>query len=449
MQKLTILTLTGLVLTGGITSAQTENPATSRTSQNAPAAAYEEIEIFRRILDRALQNNLVKFHVPKSIEAVAFSPDGKLLASSTADMVRFWDATSDKLLSDITGIRDHVHGTLQLHGPEGFCLQNFGVVYSVTLPWDHQSPFGESAKTEAKALSEWDRVRKELRGEKVEAEKKTSPATPSLTDTILKVMAENGGKFSQLRDNEQLTVVVTLRSGHTCNNCHAATSSVSPNLHGSADEKLLLLFDVGKDEPVRDTAEKALIETGTQRVKKEFEIGRVGVEATNFANLGDQRLKQGREKEAIDSYEKAIETLRQIAQAKRHAGASTKDLQGERDLISDLFTKQARAYLALGEADKAYNLLQKIARDNTRAQGKKIIPDETPPRVSLPGKLTISAPKQMLQQVGSGKMTFEDFKKGTRVEYFPLAEPHSSQAPLSGDKKGEGAQTEGAEKKKP
>ena len=99
-----------------------------------------------------------------------------------------------------------------LLGTEGVYLKGQGVVYTLTLPPAAQHTTTEKEKTVVKPVSDWDRVRNEVRQEKQVSEEKKPPArVRSLPEIILQVLAENGQHFAQLGDNENITVVVTFR----------------------------------------------------------------------------------------------------------------------------------------------------------------------------------------------------------------------------------------------
>ena len=55
------------------------------------------------------------------------------------------------------------------------------------------------------------------------------------------------------------------------------------------------------------------------------------------------------------------------------------------------------------------------AAGQTRPPAK---PGEGQARIVLPAKLIISASKEQLNQVGSGKLSFEEFKKAASVQYL-------------------------------
>src|SRR5262249_26345854 len=92
---------------------------------------YEEIEILSRLLDRGLARHPrlgVHSHgAPGEIdEAVAFSPDGKRLATASAGGVRVWDTETGKLISDHTGFNPH--------GVQGVYLKGQGIVCTISVP---------------------------------------------------------------------------------------------------------------------------------------------------------------------------------------------------------------------------------------------------------------------------------------------------------------------------
>ena len=100
------------------------------------------------------------------------------------------------------------------HPVEGVYLKDYGVVYTVTLPTppNGMTPGPTAGTVTRTPLSPWERTRKELRGEKIENEGKVvGTRSPSLSEVILKVLADNGKHFTRLAEGERITVVVTFR----------------------------------------------------------------------------------------------------------------------------------------------------------------------------------------------------------------------------------------------
>src|SRR5262249_46442921 len=105
---------------------------------------------------------------------------------------------------------------------------------------------------------------------------------------------------------------------------------------------------------------------------------------------------------------------------------------------SELHGKLAQAYLALGDEERALQATKRfveVARNAERtAQSGRAAPGTPAPKRTeaganpLPAKLIISVPKTLLDQVGNGKISFAEFKKGAAVEYLPLAAAEGSGA---------------------
>ena len=79
------------------------------------------------------------------------------------------------------------------------------------------------------------------------------------------------------------------------------------------------------------------------------------------------------------------------------------------------------ALVAAQKYEEAAQILQKLADERKKKQ------TDPPPKAEasgpaqsapLPSKLIISAPKKLLDDVASGKMSFEEFKKAVSVEYL-------------------------------
>ncbi len=97
---------------------------------------------------------------------------------------------------------------------DGTYLKNYGVVFQASLP--PMLPVkSEPAKPASQPLSEWERTRKELHGEKLDkgANFTEAKSVPDLTDFLVKLVAENGRNFVHLNPKENVTIVVTFRHG--------------------------------------------------------------------------------------------------------------------------------------------------------------------------------------------------------------------------------------------
>ena len=282
------------------------------------------------------------------------------------------NTSSHWLLSEVYA---KVHPALPggLLDTEGVYLKGQGVIYTLTLPPPPKSK-ADAAKPAPKPVSDWDRVRRELRHEKPEAEGKERPRKePTLSETILQVLAENGHHFGQLGENESLTVVVTFRGVEQAQ----AKAANTP-----APEK----------DP---TAQAAPAASSTGNPGQDYEL------------LGDLHLKQGKTAEAERAYLKAL------GQSKNSPRAMV------------LWGKIAQTLLHEGKVEEAQQMLEQ-ARDEMKKEqatrGQPAQPREAAP-APLPAKLIITAPKKLLEQAAGGRMSLEQFRQGTTVEYLNFSPP--------------------------
>jgi hypothetical protein len=296
------------------------------------SSMYEDIEIMRRLLDTKLQTAVPFFKLTAACSSCHVPDIGR---SPWLEGSHIWIAPSDASLwslnrqqrgnsfadlystSPASGFYNlHTHANLtwetQSTGLEGVYLKEQGVVYTLTLPPQSDDPKPSIAKSKPRPLTDWERMRKELRGEKSEdATANQKPKAPSVADVILKVLADNGHNFSHLGAKESLTVVVTFRKGNAAVFHH--------NLSGYSNTINLGLLALGaaRNEPAPKNGKPSPKEGGADKDVRdsvanvlEF-LGKDSLGKSSSANdhelLGDLHLKQSRAQEAIKAYEKAVE----------------------------------------------------------------------------------------------------------------------------------------------
>jgi hypothetical protein len=420
---------------------------------------YEDIEIMRRLLERTLRS--VPGVAATQGAGVAFGDfdsDGfvDLYVANGGDRKGVVFHNNDGTLVDTVMPQqphDKWHQQLQreLPGAEGVYLPNQGVIYSATLPIHFLEPVKKAADPVRKPLTDWERTRKELAGEKIGQEKRTAPPNDvSLADRVLKLLFENGRHFSQLDGKENLTVALTLRAESQCTVCHDHPWKTSEGL--SATERGLQWLksqqssgaakaDPGQSSTAAGLAALAAAGAARQDQKERNDaIAKAKEESHRQALLGDLHMKQGQPADAVEAYRKAGQLHTEAARVQSLQGVKH-DLKTHLEAL-ELETKLAQALLAAGRGEEAKKLLEaQLVASALKAAMKEADPKgEAAPKIDLPSKLIVSAPKALLDQAGAGKITFDEFKKSASVQYaaFPTAknEPPPTAAPPPGGKKG-------------
>ena len=342
---------------------------------------YEDIEVMRRLMSRNLQtfaNNCQSCHVGQIRTAAV-----PLNTGGTASAF-FTDFDRDGYPDYYYVASDHATAA-KAPAVEGVYLKGHGVVFDVTLPPVVHLTSNVATTVSQKLMSEWDRTRLQLRGEKP-PETKSAAQPPSLTQLLLKMLADNGQHFGQMSKVESITLVVTFRKEQPPSE---QANTGSGNGRGRPGTPPVGMFAPGGGPPPgagpmmpgsgSSTGEPG---TGPPASGKDYEL------------LADLHRKRGNWKEAVKVYEDEF---------KKHP------TNQDRELI----TKLASAYLELGRVAEARKLLELY---QYAANAPAAIPPKPTGTDGTPYKLIVSASKNALDQVGTGKMTFEEFVKTVSIE---------------------------------
>jgi hypothetical protein len=298
---------------------------------------------------------------------------------------------------------------------QGIYVKDHGVIFTVVLP-PQPDPKPAAPAPPPKQLSEWERIEKQLHGEKTDR-----PASPpkqkqaSIADTVLEALAENGHRFSQLSDKESLTVSVIFRSEAQENAGHALIYKTFP---ATVNDPVFQEVFSNETFPavINDPAFQFFNDTiqapgsGSAPPAKESTGGSTsgdsprstGSSPRDYELLGDLHVKQGQSKEALKAYQKAAE---QNADAQHRAGMYLK--------IAHLYlTAEKNETEAKRAMDRAREILAGVGATKTQA----VTPNK--PASPLPSRLTITVSKRVLDMVGSEKISMDDFKKAAVIDYL-------------------------------
>ena len=133
---------------------------------------------------------------------------------------------------------------------------------------------------------------------------------------------------------------------------------------------------------------------------------------STLENIGDLHLKQNQPQLAIEAYAKAVAAAEN--QARQNPA-------GGNERLRTALLKLSQAFLAAGKIDDARQAMDRAEIGKGKSARR---PTSRPLKSTLtarPARLNISAPKKLLDQVGNGKISLDEFRKQATVEYFPAA----------------------------
>ncbi len=410
----------------------------------AAGRTEEHIEIFRRLLNRGLVASFdLSVNAPENCPAFQHSYGdlryyplvGRALVTKAnpklIDPTRpssSQDATVLRLLESVSG-SDPNQSWVNLHSrfgklqppalAEGVHLPGRGVVFSATLPMPSRNPLALGEKPDEKPLSAWERERRALRGDNDETPAKPDPGLPSVSETILKLLAENGKHFAELGPDEPVTVAVVFRPGklfasEQCAMCHQASPKTTWKDRFNIEPPLTDSMGVNAPSGRPGKGNGADPNKPAESVVDLFRNGLA---------LGNLHLKQGKAREAAKVYRDLIgrcgETLEALEKLPPENSAS------ERVHVvrvgMEVYAKLAQAQLELHEDEAVVKTLKEWEAFSHKyvqlAAPPKPGPAAKSPANPVPPRLVISAPKKLLDQIGSGKMSFDEFRQAATVDY--------------------------------
>ena len=406
--------------------AYADNPPANPKSGAAQRA--EDIEVMRRILNRALNLPRYGSHVVQNPYA-----NQDFLMGQPIHQWDSWNNTRQNqpyityptIPSPYIGINTWPNilttvATVQFPAAEGVYLKNQGVVFTLVLPPQAHTKAASTAPAD-KPLSEWERVRKEVRGEKMDKAEAKPAQEPTVNDLILKVLADNGRHLTQLGPDETVTVVVTFRNAEPAKGTDAVGAPFINYLNLLPDPLSAHLIDLTRLADINSKSDMLLrpgelvnpwtipgqsyLRPAEAEPKKE-QPREVSASAKDNILLGDLQHKQGKYKEAVEAYKNALKNL---------------DPDKDQETYRQVSIKLAQVLLSQGEAEEAKKLLEKALEKKAPKEVAKPPEQPQPVATPLPAKLIISAPKKLLDQVGEGKITLEEFKKQATVDYQNFA----------------------------
>ncbi|MCI0681733.1 MAG: tetratricopeptide repeat protein [Gemmataceae bacterium] len=369
------------------------------------ARAYEDIEIMRRLVQRKLA---VFAHSCRKCHQAA-DADAFWLAERDFDLAmrvgRFSAAGAGQPMGagdsgamggkNVWEFFPH-HGQLAQASEsipvDGVYVKGTGVILQAQLPASilQIMPATPGPKKQPPALSEWEVIRKQLRGEKAptpvaqeDPHARVSQGV-NLQDVLVQLLAEHGKHFQSLADNERLTLTVTFRPTTDVRAAMAGGSDMGGM--GDAGGGMIGGGGIG---PMGGAA-PGMPQIGPRSSSKDYEL------------LADFHLRQARYAEAAKTLEKALE------------------LNTNAVRTGTLYRKLASALLLQESGAANAQAVERAIEYLRKAQAGKPAPAPAWKTV-LPTRLVISAPRSALHKAATGGL--DEFRRQIAIDWLRFDHP--------------------------
>ncbi|MBW3540865.1 MAG: hypothetical protein KY476_11390 [Planctomycetes bacterium] len=271
-----------------------------------------------------------------------------------------------------------------------------------------------------------------------------------VVDALVALLAENGHHFRHLRGDERVSIAVTVRTKSLQPIIPGGGSSMfgsgMPGMSGMGGGSMggpasafggpMGMFSSAfGDEPFPRVGGLPRSSAGGAGNRRPLGSGGGPSDAGNDELAGNLALRQGNAGEAVEAYERAL--LRAFG----HTGSVAKDDRKAvlGSTIPPRLSAAARriawkllaAYVQADKFDTARFFTQHLGKksDLFSAEGDDDAPAKAEEKISLPGRVVVSATKAQLDDVAAGRLSSLLFRQAVEVRVFdPTAAPAKGSA---------------------
>lgn len=320
-------------------------------------------------------------------------------------------------------------------------LPRIGIIYSGQVVMGKTDPLKVIKAKSEPTLSNWERVRNDLLGQKSKQRSKRS-SPDSISETVVKALANNGKHLSELQDSESVTVAITLVTfERACATCHSMNANAGMDMRGGSD---MMSGGMGMSSKKRKSSSNSTFggsaspggmspgisssggggigappgSPGGRGLSPSGTLNSSSVKST--ISLAELHLKHGRFESALRSLSEASTLLQKERLKTKLTNRKGIDLALQ---SVQVFGMMAQTNLKMGNIKNAVELMAaaKTLAESASNAAKELSTNSNPPEkaaMPLAPRLIITASKKSLTEVGTGKITLDEFRKQIQIQYL-------------------------------